>query len=186
MNVTVYCGASDGNQPAYRQAAMQLGEWIAKNGHTLVYGGGKVGLMGVVADTVLKNGGTVIGVMPNFLVDREISHPGLTVLHQVESMTERKSKMIELGEVFIALPGGPGTLEEITEVVSWGRIGQNNHPCVFFDVNHYYQAVQNMYDTMVNEAFLTQSDRDKILFSDDLVTIESFIANYEAPIVRTY
>ena len=113
MNITVYCGASLGNDSTYQAAAKKLGKWIADGQHTLVYGGGKLGLMGVVADTVLAHQGKVIGIIPQFLQDREVAHPNLTKTVIVESMSERKNKMIELGDAYIALPGGPGTLEEI-------------------------------------------------------------------------
>ena len=186
MNIVVYCGASEGNSPIFKAAAVNLGEWIAQNGYTLVYGGGKVGLMGLIADTVLANGGEVIGVIPSFLVDRELAHPNLTTLEIVDTMSTRKAKMLKLGDACIALPGGPGTLEEITEVVSWARVGQNDNPCIFLDVNGFYQPVKAMYDSMVDNGFLTQADRDKTLFSDSLSEIDGFIGSYEAPGVRQY
>ena len=186
MNIVVYCGASEGNLDIYKQETIRLGEWIAKKRHTLVYGGGKVGLMGLLADTVLKNNGEVIGVIPKFLIERELSHPNLTELHIVTTMSERKSKMVDLGHACIALPGGPGTLEEITEVISWARIGQNDSPCIFYNVNNFYQPMKNMYDDMVDNGFLTSIDREKTLFSDSLDFIEDFIANYEKPTIRSY
>lgn len=186
MHITVYCGASLGNNLTHEQAARDLGKWIAERQHTLVYGGGKAGLMGVVADSALANGGQVIGVMPTFLQQRELAHQGLTQMITVETMSERKQKMIELGNVYIALAGGPGTLEEIIEVISWARIGQNNNPCILFNRDGYYNALQAFFDNMVAQGFLTQADRDKTLFSDDLAEIESFIESYTPPEVRKY
>jgi len=126
MKIAVYCGASVGNEPSFATAAQELGQWIASRKNTLVYGGGKAGLMGVLADAVLENGGQVIGVIPTFLKDRELAHPGLTELYVVETMSERKRKMFELSQAFVALPGGPGTLEEITEMISWSRIAKKS------------------------------------------------------------
>ncbi len=186
LNITVYSGANRGNQAIFEQSAIELGSWIAKNNNTLVYGGGKAGLMGSLADTVLHSGGKAIGVIPTFLKNRELAHQNLTKLYVVESMSERKDKMASLAEAFIALPGGPGTLEEITEMVSWARIGQNPNPCIFYNVNNYYGAIENFYDHMVINEFLTKEDRSKIFFSSSFDEINSFIENYEPPLVRQY
>lgn len=153
MNISVYCGASLGNKDLYEEAARTLGKWIAENGHTLVYGGGKAGLMGLIADEVLLHNGKVIGIIPTFLMDRELSHPNLTRLEVVHSMSERKNKMIELGNCYIALPGGPGTLEEISEVISWARIGQHHNPCILFNVGGYYDKLKDFYNDMVTNGF---------------------------------
>ena len=186
MNIVVYCGANVGTEENYSHDAKQLGEWIAKTNHQLVYGGGGVGLMKIIADSVLENQGSVVGVMPKFLVSRELAHKSLSDLILVDSMSQRKQKMIEMGEVFIALPGGPGTLEEITEVVSWSRIGKNDSPCIFFNSNGYYNSIQKFYNDMVDKGFLDKQDRDKILFSNSLNEIQSFIASYVPPSIRTY
>jgi uncharacterized protein (TIGR00730 family) len=186
MNITVYCGASDGNDPIYREATIALAKWLVENDHTLVYGGGRVGLMGLIADTVLAEGGRVIGVMPDFLVKREIAHTGLTDLRIVSTMTERKNQMIELGDAYIALPGGPGTLEEITEVISWARIGENSNPCLFLNINDYYNPMIDMFDTMVKNGFLKPMYREKTFFANTIAEAEDFIVNYTPPAVRTY
>lgn len=186
MNITVYCGASVGNNPVYSEAAKQIGQWIATNNHKLVYGGGKAGLMGIVADEVLKHQGEAIGIMPTFLVDRELSHQNLTQLEIVNSMSERKNRMIELGQCYIALPGGPGTLEEISEVISWARIGQHKNPCILFNVNGYYDNLKKMFDDMVSGGFLTEADKSIMLFSDSLDEVEQFIENFKPVAVRTY
>lgn len=186
MNITVYCGASQGNATSYAQAAIRLGKWLAENNHTLIFGGGKAGLMGIIADTVLANGGTAKGIMPTFLQARELAHPKLTSLEIVDSMATRTKKMMDLADACIALPGGPGTLEEITEAISWARVGQNNAPCILFNEDDYYQPLEKMYDDMVKKAFLSQTDREKILFSADLKEIAAFIKNYQPPQVRQY
>ncbi|MBS4461676.1 TIGR00730 family Rossman fold protein [Aerococcaceae bacterium zg-B36] len=186
MKITIYCGASTGRNPIYSERTTELALWMSEKHHDLVYGGGNVGLMGIMADTVIENGGRAIGVMPTFLVEREIAHQNLSELIVVEDMPQRKAKMMMLGEAFIALPGGPGTLEEISEVISWGRIGQNDKPCVLFNINGYFDQLKAMFDHMVFEGFLSQSDRDNVLFSDDILEIEQFILNYSAPNVRKY
>ncbi|MDP8162909.1 TIGR00730 family Rossman fold protein [Pasteurella skyensis] len=186
MNITVYCGANFGNHNIYKEKTYQLGKWIATNGHTLIYGGGNRGLMGAIANSVLELGGKVIGVMPTFLAERELAHKGLSEMILVETMTERKLKMIELGDCYIALPGGAGTLEEIAEVVSWARIGQNNNPCLFLNIEGYYDNLRNFYNDMVNNGFLGRDDEDKILFTDCFDEMSNFIQSYEPPKFRTY
>ncbi len=186
MNITVYCGASDGNKEIYQSETAKFGTWIAKRGDTLVYGGGNVGLMGTVADAVLNHGGKAVGIIPTFLMEREIAHNELTEIIIVDSMSERKLKMIELGDCYIALPGGPGTLEEISEVISWARLGKNDNPCIFLNVDGYYNSLKNYFDDMVKFGFLSESDRSKVLFADSLDEIDAFIKVYEPPVVREY
>ena len=186
MNITVYCGASLGNQPEYQQAAVALGRWIVQKQHTLIYGGGRAGLMGLLADTVLANGGKVIGIIPAFLQARELTHSDCTELIVVDSMAERKGCMLKLTDVCIALPGGPGTLEEITEVYSWTRLGKNPHPCILFNTNGLYEPLRAMYQRMVETDFLTETYFKKLLFSDNFTEIERFIAEYHPPEIRTY
>lgn len=184
--IAIYCGASTGNKTSYTEKTRELGQWMIKNNYGLVYGGGAVGLMRVIADTIIEHEGYTIGVMPTFLSERELSHHGLDELIIVKDMHERKRKMIDLADVFIALPGGPGTLEEISEVISWGRIGEHQNPCIFYNVDGYYDTLAEFFDQMVKTNFLTLEDRQKILFSNSLDDIEQFIINYEAPIIRTY
>lgn len=186
LNIVVYCGASLGANAQYKQAAVTLGTWIAENNHALVYGGGKVGLMGIIADTVLQAGGKVIGVIPTFLQEREIAHTDLTELHVVETMSERKQKMLALGDACIALPGGPGTLEEIIEAVSWARVGQNDCPCIFYNIADYYEQLQHFFDWMVHEEFLSLADRHNILFAHSVDEMAQFITEYTPPAVRQY
>ncbi|WP_265459307.1 TIGR00730 family Rossman fold protein [Enterococcus sp. HY326] len=179
MEIAVYCGANKGKQKIYEEAAISLGNWIVENNNSLVYGGGKVGLMGAVADAVLAAGGQAIGVIPTFLQKKELAHPRLTKLYVVDSMSERKQKMASLAQAFIALPGGPGTLEEISEMVSWTRVGQNPYPCIFFNVANYYAPLEKMFDEMVLQGFLSAEDRKQILFSESLTEIAAFIKTYK-------
>lgn len=175
MRLTIFCGARSGKNPIYAQKTQDLATWMIQEGHSLVFGGGKVGLMGVMADSLIAANSEAIGVMPTFLKEREIAHQGLSELIVVEDMPSRKAKMMALGQAFIALPGGPGTLEEISEVISWARIGQNEKPCILYNVNGYFDALRNQFDHMVQEGFLSQEDRDKVLFTDELKEIERFI-----------
>lgn len=184
--MAVYCGASTGNAPVYQEAAKRLGQWMRDNDYDLVYGGGNVGLMGILADTMISVGGKAIGVMPTFLLERELAHEGITEMHIVHDMHERKRKMIDLADCYLALPGGPGTLEEISEVVSWGRVGEHQNPCIFFNINGYYDLLAEFFDKMVETGFLTKEDRSKIYFSDSLADIKTFIGAYTPPTVREY
>ena len=178
MKITVFCGVNNGRNEAYKENAIELGKWIADNNHTLVYGGGKVGLMGVIADTVLENNSEVIGIMPQFLVDREISHTGITEFIIVDDMSIRKEKLVDLGDVFIALPGGPGTLEEISQVISLVRVGKKDAPCILMNVDGYYDFLEQYFDKMVEEGFLTIDDREKTLFTDSIAEMQEFIVSY--------
>ena len=153
-NVTVYCGASFGNDERYQEVTKKLGEWIGKNNYNLVYGGGKSGLMGLIADSVLENGGKVTGIITHFLSEREVAHEGITKLIKVDTMSERKKKMADLADIFIALPGGPGTLEEITEVVSWAVLALHPCPCIFFNFDNYYNHIRDFYDLMVEKGYM--------------------------------
>ncbi|WP_348921698.1 TIGR00730 family Rossman fold protein [Enterococcus rotai] len=184
--MAVYCGASAGNRSVYEERTKELGRWMSKHDYGLVYGGGNVGLMGTLADTIIENGGKAIGVMPSFLIDRELAHQGITEMHIVTDMHERKRKMIDLADCYLALPEGPGTLEEITEVVSWGRVGEHQNPCVFFNVEGYYDLLADFFDKMVSEEFLSSADREKIFFSDDINQIKTFIDKYTPPEIRSY
>ena len=164
MRVTVYCGSKTGNDPAFAKASRALGKWLCENGHTLVYGGGNVGLMGLIADTVLEGGGRVIGVIPEFLLGAEAGHTGLHTLEIVPDMSVRKNRMIELGDAFIAMPGGTGTLEEIAEVISLSKLGLHEKPCIFYDVGDFYGPVKELFRTMVENGFLEASERDAVRF----------------------
>ncbi|KRK73751.1 hypothetical protein FC16_GL000596 [Loigolactobacillus coryniformis subsp. torquens DSM 20004 = KCTC 3535] len=184
--IAVYCGAAAGNDPAYQQATLQLADWLVANQLELVYGGGGVGLMGLLANEVLTAGGKVHGVMPKELADRGAALTKLTDLQIVANMSVRKQTMLTLADGCIALPGGPGTLEEIIEAFSWARIGDNDNPCVFYNVAGYYDPLRQMFDDMTAKGFLTPADRQKLLFSDSLAEILPFMNSYVPPKVRTY
>ena len=179
--VCVFCGSHTGSDPAYAQAAKVLGRTLAERGSTLVYGGGQVGLMGVVANAALGAGGEVIGVMPKALVEREIGHTGLTELHVVSSMHERKAKMSELSNGFVALPGGNGTLEEFFEVLTWAQLGEHGKPCGLLNVAGYYDPLLAVFDRMVDRGFLNTEHRRLVLVEEDpSVLLERFDA-YRPP-----
>ncbi len=168
MNIAVYCGSDAGGDPIYQKVARDLGQWIAKHGHGLVYGGSSVGLMGVVSATVMNGGGQVIGVEPRFFLEAGVAQHDLTELIVVETMSERKAKMIDLADAFVALPGGVGTLEEISEIMARIRLGLTSAPCVLLNVSGYYDDLRNMLDKMVEHGFLTPQERAAISFADDV------------------
>ena len=142
MNITVYLGANEGSEPALKQAVEELGRWIGESGNALVYGGSRSGLMGRLAHSVLTAGGEVTGVEPQFFIDSEVQYDGLTRLIVTQDMTERKTRMIELGDAFIAFPGGTGTLEEIAEVMSKVSLGHLDAPCILYDLDGYYAGLK--------------------------------------------
>ncbi|MCJ8145457.1 TIGR00730 family Rossman fold protein [Acinetobacter sp. A3.8] len=179
--IAIFCGSSSGNDTHYIESAQLVGEYLAKHQLTLIYGGGKVGLMGAVADSALASGGKVIGVMPKDLVDREIAHQGLSELHVVANMHERKQKMAKLADGFIALPGGAGTLEEIAEQWTWAQLGIHQKPCAFLNVLGYYDPLITMVNQMANKHFTKQMYADMLIHSDSIETIISEFQNYQAP-----
>ena len=165
MHITVYLGATPGNDPALTEAARELGAWIGANGHTLVYGGSKCGLMGVLAENVLKNGGKVIGVEPQFFVDAGFVYDAITELIVTKDMSERKAKMIELGDAFIAFPGGTGTLEEIAEIMSKVALHHLDAPCILYDLNGYYTGLRMLLDQMLSAELSTPEKLKGITFA---------------------
>lgn len=171
-SIVVFCGSAEGNKRVYKEAAHQLGTALATQGIRLIYGGAKVGIMGAVADAALAAGGEVIGVIPNFLRTKEVAHEGLTELIVTENMHERKLKMHELSDGIIALPGGWGTMEELFEMLTWAQLGLHVRPVGLLNVNGYYNALNTLCDTMVNEGFLPADVRNMLLTSnssDDLL-----------------
>jgi uncharacterized protein (TIGR00730 family) len=174
----VYCGSNAGSQPIYTERAIALGTRMAKDGITLVYGGGNVGLMGVVADAVLDAGGEVIGVIPEQLVNWEVAHKGLTKLEVVASMHERKARMFDLSDGFVALPGGFGTLDEMFEMLTWRQLGIGDKPCAFFDVDGFYSPLMGMLDRMVAERFLHPEQREDLWHGDDLDAMLAWMQAY--------
>lgn len=149
MNITVYLGALEGKDPALKRAVRELGTWIGESGNALVYGGSRSGLMGEIAESVLQAGGKVTGVEPQFFIEAELQHEGLTSLIITKDMSERKAKMIELGDAFIAFPGGTGTLEEIAEVMSMVSLKQLDAPCILYNLNGYYNDLQALLRHMI-------------------------------------
>lgn len=168
MNITVYCGSSMPENRVFQQAARELGEWIAREGHELVYGGSRVGLMGIVSGTVLEAGGRVHGVETSFFVDAGVARDNLTELFVVDTMAERKAKMIELGDAFVALPGGVGTLEEMSEIMSRIRLGMDPSACYFLNIDGFYDNLRAFLDDMVREGFLDDVDLGRICFPETL------------------
>jgi len=175
MNITVYLGSFPGHSDVYAKAVRELGNRIGEEGYGLIYGGSTVGLMGMLADAVLEKGGRVIGVQPGFLIDKAGLHDGIEETIEVPDMSTRKAKMIELGDAFIAFPGGTGTLEEISEIMSHAGLGLIQKPCIFYNVNHFYDALKTMLDHMVEEGFLPAENRARIKFADTLDEVFSFL-----------
>jgi uncharacterized protein (TIGR00730 family) len=180
-SVCVFCGSNVGRDPAYLKAAVSTGEALARAGLTLVYGGGKVGLMGAVADAALGAGGRVIGVMPRALFEREIGHPGLSDLQVVESMHERKQTMESLADGFVALPGGAGTFEEFFEQWTWAQLGIHAKPCGLLNVKDYFQPLLALIDKIVAEGFLTQTYRDMLIVEGDVEPLLGRFRTYAPP-----
>ncbi|HSK98845.1 MAG TPA: TIGR00730 family Rossman fold protein [Rubrobacteraceae bacterium] len=179
--VCVFCGSSTGSEPAYTEAARTLGQTLAREGITLVYGGGHVGLMGVVADAALRAGGEVVGVIPRSLLEREIAHTGLTNLRVVGSMHERKALMSDLSDGFIALPGGTGTLEEFFEVLTWAQLGEHRKPCGLLNAGGYYDPLLALFDHMVAEGFLSEGRRAMVLVAPKPDPLLEAFARYRPP-----
>ncbi len=175
MNICVFCGSSSGKNPIYARAAKELGYYIAKGNHTLVYGGANIGLMGIVADSVLDNKGEVIGVIPKFLMDREVSHAGLTSLEVVTSMHERKKRMADLSHAFIAIPGGLGTLEEIAEILTWKQLGLIELPVAVLNVNGFFNPLLQQLEAMVDDEFLHNKNLLSIKTSDSPIELLSML-----------
>jgi len=186
VRICVFCGSSPGNDSAYADAARSVGQGLAENGCDLVYGGGRAGLMGVVADAVLAAGGKVTGVIPRALVNQEIAHAGLTQLLVVQTMHERKAKMADLADGFIALPGGVGTLEEIFEQWGWARLGVHGKPCAFFEVKGFFEPVRTMLNQMLRAGFMRKEHTDIITFASDLGQILEAFRSYEPPSSRWF
>lgn len=174
MNITVYLGANPGNRPEYARYAYELGRWIAIHGHTLVYGGSRTGLMGKLADGALEQGGRVIGVEPRFFMEKELQHQGLTELIVTENMAQRKKKMLELGDLFLAFPGGIGTLEEISEIMSLNKLDMVPKPFAFLDYEGYWQPMKALLDRMAEEGFVWKEWVERVPFIRDLEELERY------------
>ena len=179
QRVCVFCGSSPGARPAYAEATAEVARLLAGEGIGIVYGGGHVGLMGVLADTAMAAGGEVIGVMPQALVDREIGHTGISELRVVGSMHERKALMEDLSDAFIALPGGAGTLEELFEVYTWAQLGLHDKPCGLLDVEDYFSGLVGFLDHAVDERFLREEHRAMLIVEREPRALIERLAEFE-------
>ena len=177
-SICVYCGSNLGGKPVYAERAAALGERIAREGWALVYGGGNVGLMGKAADAALAAGGEVIGVIPEQLVTWEVAHKGVSRLEVVANMHERKMRMFDLSDGFIALPGGFGTLDEMFEMLTWRQLGLGKKPCAFLDVNDFWQPLMAMLDRMVAARFLHPEQRQDMWHGDDMDALLAWMRGY--------
>lgn len=175
MNITVYLGAGEGNNEKIREAVKELGTFIGKRGDTLVFGGSGTGLMGLLADSVLNSGGTVIGVEPVMFIEQNLEHKDLTELIVTKDMAERKAKMIELGDAFIALPGGTGTLEEIAEIMSRVSLKLTDAPCILYDLDGYYRGLRELLGTMISSGLSSEERQKGIFFAAGLAEIEKIL-----------
>ena len=175
MDVTVYLGAHEGDNPVYKQAVVELATWIAQNRHRLVYGGSDEGLMAVIADTVLEQGGEVTGIEAQMFVDKGVAHKNLTQLTIVPNITERRTRMIELGDVFIAFPGGTGTLEEIAEVMSKVSLRHLDAPCILYNLNGYYDGLKVLLARMIEKGLSSPERQQGIYFVEDLEQIKEIL-----------
>lgn len=177
-SVCVYCGSSTGHDPRHAAAARELGTLLAARGIRLVYGGGSIGLMGVLADAVLSGGGEVIGVLPRGLFSREVAHLGVSELHEVDSMHERKQLMFDMADAFVALPGGLGTLEELAEVTTWAQLGIHRRPVAVLDVAGYWRPLAEFFERAAREGYVTESSRRLVVWVERvdelLVALESY------------
>lgn len=171
MNITVYLGANEGKDPTLKTAVRELGSWIGKNGNRLIYGGSRSGLMGELAESVLQAGGEVIGVEPQFFIDMEYQYDEITELIVTKDMTERKTKMIKLGEAFIAFPGGTGTLEEIAEVMSKVSLKHLEAPCILYNLNGYYDGLETLLQHMTEMGLSSPERQEGIYFATELSEI---------------
>ena len=168
MNITVYLGANEGNDYRLGEAVRELGDWIGTSGHVLVYGGSKSGLMGELAESVIETGGEAIGVEPQFFIDAAVQYEKLTELIVTKNMEERKTKMIELGDAFIAFPGGTGTLEEIAEVMSKVSLKHLEAPCILYNLNGYYNSLKELLEHMIEKGLSTKERQEGIYFAENL------------------
>ena len=184
--VAVYCASNDGVRPEYMACASALGTLLAQRGLTVVYGGGRVGLMGALADAALAAGGDVIGVMPHGLVQREVAHPGLTALHVVDSMHERKAMIADLADAFITLPGGLGTLEELFETWTWAQLGVHRKPVGLFNVSDFWTPLIAMLDHVAQQGFLRGNPREWLVIDDDAASMLHRLQAFDAPPVRQW
>jgi uncharacterized protein (TIGR00730 family) len=176
MSVCVFCGSAPGARPSYSRAARDIGRALAQQGMTLVYGGGRLGLMGIVADAVLEHGGRVVGVIPRMLIERECAHPKLTRQHVVDTMHERKTLMAEMSDAFVGLPGGMGTFDELVEIVTWAQLGLHAKPVVLANIEGYFNPLYAMLDNAVQERFVTTESRARWRNADSVAQVMEILS----------
>lgn len=175
MNITVYLGANKGNDDSLERAAKELGQWIGDSGHALVYGGSKTGLMGILAESAVESGGKVTGVEPEMFIQSEVQYDGVTELIVTKDFPERKRKMIEFGDAFIAFPGGTGTLEEIAEVISQTALEQLDASCILYNLNGYYDGLKALLFHMIEMGLSTEERQKQIYFAENLADIKAIL-----------
>lgn len=183
-HIGVFCGSSSGARPDYANAAVELANELVKRGVGLVYGGGRIGLMGRIAEAVIAGGGDVIGVIPEFLIEKELAHEGVTELRPVQSMSERKAIMAELSDAFIALPGGYGTLDELIEMLTWTQLNLHQKPCGFLNTHNYYQELLAFFDRSVAENFLQPEHRSMLLVEKEPSSLLDRLESWKPPVVK--
>ncbi|MBP2313749.1 TIGR00730 family Rossman fold protein [Azospirillum soli] len=186
MRICVYAGSNPGTNPAYGEAAERFGRLLAERGIGLVYGGGRTGLMGRISDAVLAAGGTVTGIIPQFLMDKEVGHMGVQDLRVVGSMHERKALMAELSDGFVALPGGIGTLEEIFEVWTWAQLGRHDKPCGLLNAAGFYDGLAGFLDHVAGEQFMKPKHRSMLVVEESGEAILDAFAEYQPPVVEKW
>lgn len=184
--ICVFCGSNNGANPIYLETAENVGKFLAGNNIELVYGGGRVGLMGKIADTVLANGGKVIGVIPESLAQKEVAHQGLTELHIVNSMHERKALMAENADGFIALPGGFGTFEELCEIITWAQLGFHSKPCALLNIGGFYENLIAAFDFATQEKFIREEHRKLVLIESEIEKLYELMKSYRPPIIEKW
>lgn len=178
MKIAVYCGSASGTEPEYMAVARELGDWIGRNGHALVYGGSNTGLMGAVADAVLAHNGKVIGVLPDVPLIHERRHPGLSEYYLMDTMSARKDRMIELSDAYIALPGGFGTLDEISDVLCLNRLQLIRKPSVLVNTRGFYEPVRQLILNMIDAGFVGGEEMDMLRITDDVEEIAEFVESF--------
>jgi uncharacterized protein (TIGR00730 family) len=184
--ICVFCGSNTGLDPIYIETAQRVGEFFAENNIELVYGGGRIGLMGKVADAVMKNGGKVLGVIPEALAIREVAHAGLTELFVVGSMHERKAMMAELSDGFIALPGGFGTFEEFCEIITWAQLGIHQKPCAILNVGGFYDNLIALFDHSTAQNFIRPEHRSLVLEGENIRELYQKMKNFVPPVIEEW
>jgi uncharacterized protein (TIGR00730 family) len=186
QTVCVFCAANPGVRPVYAERAREMGRFLATSGRRIVYGGGRTGLMGALAEGALEAGGEVVGIMPRHLVEREVAHTGLTTLHVVESMHERKALLAKLSDGFLAMPGGLGTMEELFEIWTWGQLGLHRKPYGLLEVDRFFAPLLAFLDHAVGEGFVSRQNRELLVVDEDPATLIARMEAVEPPAVARW